>query len=58
MQNRIKNPHAVALGSIKSAKKAEAARKNGLLGGRPKKERKEGEPDDKKREKASVLPSL
>jgi len=30
-----KNPHAVALGSIKTKKKAEASRKNGLLGGRP-----------------------
>jgi len=28
-----KNPAAVALGSIKSAKKAEASRKNGLKGG-------------------------
>ncbi len=30
-----KNPNAVALGSIKTKKKAEASRKNGLLGGRP-----------------------
>lgn len=30
-----KNPHAVALGSIKTKKKAKASRKNGLLGGRP-----------------------
>jgi hypothetical protein len=32
-----KNPSAVALGSIKSKKKAEASRINGKLGGRPKK---------------------
>lgn len=32
-----KNPAAVALGSIKSAKKAKAVRENGRLGGRPKK---------------------
>lgn len=32
-----KNPAAVALGSIKSKKKAEAARRNGKKGGRPKK---------------------
>jgi len=32
-----KNPAAVALGSIKTKKKAEAARKNGKKGGRPKK---------------------
>ena len=32
-----KNPHAVALGKIKSAAKAAAARRNGKLGGRPKK---------------------
>jgi hypothetical protein len=31
-----KNPAAVALGSIKTEKKAEAARKNGKKGGRPK----------------------
>lgn len=30
-----KNPHAVALGSIKTKKKASSSRKNGLLGGRP-----------------------
>lgn len=33
----IKNPAAVALGSIRSEKKAAAARVNGRLGGRPKK---------------------
>lgn len=33
-----KNPAAVALGSIKSKAKAEAARINGKLGGRPKKQ--------------------
>jgi hypothetical protein len=32
-----RNPAAVALGSIKSKKKAIAARKNGKKGGRPKK---------------------
>jgi hypothetical protein len=32
-----KNPAAVALGKITSKKKAAAARRNGLLGGRPKK---------------------
>lgn len=30
-----KNPHAVALGKMKSAAKAEAAQKNGAKGGRP-----------------------
>lgn len=32
-----KNPAAVALGSIRSEKKAKAARTNGKKGGRPKK---------------------
>jgi len=32
-----KNPHAVALGRIKTAKKAAASRRNGKLGGCPKK---------------------
>ena len=32
----VKNPAAVALGSIKSERKAAAARENGKLGGRPK----------------------
>lgn len=32
-----KNPAAVALGSIKSKKKAKASRENGKKGGRPKK---------------------
>lgn len=32
-----KNPAAVALGSIRSKKKSESSRKNGKLGGRPKK---------------------
>lgn len=32
----MKNPHAVALGKIKSKKKSEASRRNGKLGGRPK----------------------
>lgn len=31
----VKNPNAVALGSVKTAKKAHAARENGKLGGRP-----------------------
>ena len=34
----MKNPAAVALGKLKSEKKAKAARENGKLGGRPKKE--------------------
>lgn len=34
-----KNPAAVALGSIRSKKKAEASRENGKKGGRPKKKR-------------------
>ena len=33
----LKNPAAVALGKISTVKKAKAARKNGKLGGRPKK---------------------
>jgi hypothetical protein len=36
---QIKNPAAVALGSIKSKKKAKASRENGKKGGRPKKNR-------------------
>jgi hypothetical protein len=32
-----KDPAAVALGSKKSPKKARSSRKNGLMGGRPKK---------------------
>jgi len=31
-----KNPAAVALGSIKSKKKAKSSKENGKLGGRPK----------------------
>lgn len=34
----MKNPHAVAMGSIRSPKKAQSSRQNGKLGGRPKKE--------------------
>lgn len=34
----MKNPNAVALGSIKSEKKAKASKLNGKLGGRPKKQ--------------------
>ena len=30
-----KNPHAVALGSIKTEKKAKSSRENGKKGGRP-----------------------
>jgi len=33
----MKNKHAQALGRIKSKKKARASRRNGKLGGRPKK---------------------
>jgi hypothetical protein len=36
MTQQTKNPAAVALGSIKSAKKALASQINGLKGGRPK----------------------
>jgi len=35
-----KNPAAVALGKIKSPKKAAASRRNGKLGGRPHKRRR------------------
>ena len=35
-----KNPAAVALGKIKSAKRARASRENGKLGGRPKKKKR------------------
>lgn len=34
-----KNPHAAALGRMKSEKKAAASRRNGKLGGRPRKEK-------------------
>lgn len=34
MPDRPKNPHAAALGSMKSAKKAAASRENGKKGGR------------------------
>lgn len=33
---KTKNPAAVALGSIRSKRKAKSSRKNGLKGGRPK----------------------
>ena len=36
-RNPNANPHASALGSIKSPKKAAASRENGKKGGRPKK---------------------
>lgn len=36
MAKKLKNKAAVALGSIKSEKKAKAARENGKKGGRPK----------------------
>ena len=35
METKQKNPNAVALGSIKSEKKAIASRLNGAKGGRP-----------------------
>lgn len=34
---KIKNPNAVALGSIKTKKKAKSSRINGKAGGRPRK---------------------
>lgn len=38
LKGKPKNPHAVAMGRMKSEKKAEASRRNGRLGGRPRKE--------------------
>ncbi len=38
----MKNPHAVALGSIKTVKKRKSSRLNGLKGGRPKLPRARG----------------
>lgn len=35
MKHKPKNPNAVALGSIRTAKKAKASRENGKKGGRP-----------------------
>jgi len=40
MKLPAKNPAAVALGSIKTPKKAAASRKNGKLGGRPKQKKR------------------
>jgi hypothetical protein len=40
MQTETKNPAAVILGSMKSPKKARAARINGKKGGRPSKKKK------------------
>lgn len=37
LKEQFKSPAAVALGSIKSEKKSAAARRNGALGGRPRK---------------------
>lgn len=37
MKAESKNPHAVAMGLMKSLKKKLAAKANGKLGGRPKK---------------------
>ena len=39
MRPRKKHPAAVELGKIKSRKKAAASRRNGKLGGRPKKKK-------------------
>jgi len=36
LENKRKNPHAVALGKMTSPAKAKAAEANGQLGGRPK----------------------
>lgn len=39
----VKNPSAVALGSVKSDKKAKASRENGKRGGRPKHKNQQNE---------------